>query len=194
MDKKVRYVWVLVTQSCLTLCDPVDYTLLGSSLHGILQARMMQWVYIPFSRESSWSRDWTQVSCTADRFLSTWATKEAQYIVEYYSAIKKENMPFAIMLMDLEAFMLSEPWDIMKRKINPVWLQLYEFKKQIKNQVHSYREQIDGYQRQEMVEVGDWNGWRWSKCTKFQSSNKPWGYKINSIVTIVNNIMLYTCC
>ena len=44
----------------------------------------------------------------------------------------------------------------MKRKTKPVRLHLYgEFKKQIKNQVHSYREQIDGYQRQEMVEVGD---------------------------------------
>ena len=94
----------------------------------------MQWVSIPLSRESSWSRDLTQVHYIADRFFSIWATKEAQYIVEYYSAIKKENLPFAIMLTDLEAFMLSEPWDIRKRKTDPVWLHLNgEFKKQIKN-------------------------------------------------------------
>ena len=44
---------VLVTQSCLTLCDPMDYSLPGSSAHGILQARILEWVAIPFSRGSS---------------------------------------------------------------------------------------------------------------------------------------------
>ena len=41
---------VLVTQSCLTLCDPMDYSLPGSSAHGILQARILEWVAISFSR------------------------------------------------------------------------------------------------------------------------------------------------
>ena len=41
-----------VAQSCLTLCDPVDYSLLGSSVHGILQARILEWVAICFSRGS----------------------------------------------------------------------------------------------------------------------------------------------
>ena len=44
---------VLVSQSCLTLCDPMDCSLPDSSVHGILQARILQWVAIPFSRESS---------------------------------------------------------------------------------------------------------------------------------------------
>ena len=44
-------VCVLVAQSCLTLCDPVDYSPPGSSVHGILQARIMAWVAIPFSRD-----------------------------------------------------------------------------------------------------------------------------------------------
>ena len=44
---------VLVAHSCLTLCDPVDCTLPGSSVHGILQARILKWVAIPFSRGSS---------------------------------------------------------------------------------------------------------------------------------------------
>ena len=48
---------VLVTQSCLTLCDPMDCSLLGSSFHGILQARLLEWVAIPFFRGSSWPRD-----------------------------------------------------------------------------------------------------------------------------------------
>ena len=48
---------VLVAQSCPTLCDPVDCSLPGSSVHGILQERILEWVAIPFSRVSSWPRD-----------------------------------------------------------------------------------------------------------------------------------------
>ena len=47
----------LVAQSCLTLCDPMDGSPPGSSVHGILQARILEWVAIPFSRGSSWPRD-----------------------------------------------------------------------------------------------------------------------------------------
>ena len=50
-------------QSCLTLCDPMDCSPPGSSVHGILQARIMEWVSKPFSRGSSWPRDGTHVSC-----------------------------------------------------------------------------------------------------------------------------------
>ena len=56
-----------VAQSCLTLWDPVDYSLLGSSVHGILQARILKWVAIPFSRGSSRPRDGTQASHIVDR-------------------------------------------------------------------------------------------------------------------------------
>ena len=48
-----HHVCVLVTQSCPTLCDPMDCSLPGSSVHGILQARILEWVATPFSRESS---------------------------------------------------------------------------------------------------------------------------------------------
>ena len=51
-----------VTQSCLTLCDPADYSLPGFSIHGILQARILGWIAITSSRESSRTRDWTCVS------------------------------------------------------------------------------------------------------------------------------------
>ena len=61
---------VLVAQSCLTLCNPLDCSSPGSSVHGILQAKILEWVAIPFSRESSQSRDRTQVSCIADRFFT----------------------------------------------------------------------------------------------------------------------------
>ena len=57
------HVWV--TQLCLTLCNPMDCSLPGSSVHGILQARILEWVAISFSRGSSWPRDWTHVSCVS---------------------------------------------------------------------------------------------------------------------------------
>ena len=53
----------------LTLCNPMDCSPPGSSVHGILQARILAWVAIPFSRGSSWPRDWTQVICIACRLL-----------------------------------------------------------------------------------------------------------------------------
>ena len=56
-----------VAQSCSTLCDPVDCCPLGSSIHGFLQARILEWVAISFSRESSQPRDRTQVSRIAGR-------------------------------------------------------------------------------------------------------------------------------
>ena len=49
-----------VTQSCLTLCDPMDCSLPGFSIHGIFQARVLEWVAISFSKGSSWPRDWTE--------------------------------------------------------------------------------------------------------------------------------------
>ena len=70
---------VLVAQSCLTLCDSMDYSLLGSSIHGIFQARILEWVAISFSRRSSWPRDWTLVccvSCIVGRHFTIWATRE----------------------------------------------------------------------------------------------------------------------
>ena len=56
-----------VAQSCPTLCDPTDCSLLGSSLHGILQARILEWVAISFSRGSSRPRNQTWVSRIAGR-------------------------------------------------------------------------------------------------------------------------------
>ena len=49
-----------VTQSCPTLCNPTDCSLSGSSVYGILQARILEWVPMPFSRGSALPRDWTQ--------------------------------------------------------------------------------------------------------------------------------------
>ena len=65
--------WVLVAQLCLTLCDRMDCSPPGFSVHGILQARILECVALPFSRRSSQPRDGTQVSCTAGRFFTVWA-------------------------------------------------------------------------------------------------------------------------
>ena len=61
---------VKVTQSCPTLRNPMDWGLPGSSVHGILQARILEWVAISFSRGSSRPRDGTQVSCIAGRLFT----------------------------------------------------------------------------------------------------------------------------
>ena len=69
-------------QSCLTLCDPLGCSPPGSSVHGILQARRLEWVAMPSSRGSSRHKDWIQVSCIAGRFFFTiWATREAPNIL-----------------------------------------------------------------------------------------------------------------
>ena len=73
------HMYVLVTQLCLTLCDPMDYSPPGSSVHGILQARILESVTISFSRGSSWPRDRTQVSCIAGKFFTIW-TKGKSWI------------------------------------------------------------------------------------------------------------------
>ena len=67
---------VFITQSCLTLCDPIDYSQPDSYVHGISQVRISEWVAIPFSRASSRLRDETQACCIAGRFFAAWATRE----------------------------------------------------------------------------------------------------------------------
>ena len=74
---KLKKVKTEVTQSCPTLCNPMDCSLPGSSLHGILQARVLEWVDISFSRGSSRSKDQTQVSHIPGRHFNLWATREA---------------------------------------------------------------------------------------------------------------------
>ena len=66
-----------VAQSCPTLCGHMDCSLLGSSIHGIFQTRVLERVSISFSRGSFQPRDWTQVSRIAGRCITIWATREA---------------------------------------------------------------------------------------------------------------------
>ena len=68
--------WSEVVQSCPTLCDPMEYSLQGSSVHRIFQAGVLEWVAISFFRASSRPRDRTQVSCVSGRHFTVWATRE----------------------------------------------------------------------------------------------------------------------
>ena len=81
-EKKVK---VPVTQSCPTqLCNPINCSLPGSSVHGIHQARILEWVAIPFSRGCSGPRGQIPVSHTAGRFFTIWATREDWYTERKY--------------------------------------------------------------------------------------------------------------
>ena len=67
---------LLAARSCLTLCDPMDCSLPGSSVHGVSQARKLKWVAMSSSRGSSQPRDQTQVFYIAGRFFTVWVTRE----------------------------------------------------------------------------------------------------------------------
>ena len=67
----------LVAKSCPTVCDPMDYSPPGSSVHGIFQARMLECIAIPFSRGSFCFRDGTHISCIGRWVPYSWATREA---------------------------------------------------------------------------------------------------------------------
>ena len=87
-----------VTQSCLTLCDLMDY-----KVHGILQARILEWAIFPFSRGSSQPRDWTQVSTLQADFLP------AELYIYIYTHIHKQvnDYTFHIEILDYPYVFLS---------------------------------------------------------------------------------------
>ena len=107
------YSHVLVTQSCLTLCSSTDCSPLGSSAHGILQARILEWLAIPFSRGSSWPRGWTLVSCIAGRFFTIWATwKSCTSMWEHHIFMQEGMFSF---LWRIERFHLNQ-------KLSSAWI------------------------------------------------------------------------
>ena len=85
-----------VAQSCPTLCDPVVCSLPGSSVHGILQARILEWVAISFSRGSSRPRDRTRVSHIAGRHFNLWATREEGLGKYKYTKTKTIKTPHVV--------------------------------------------------------------------------------------------------
>ena len=87
---------VKVAQSCLTLCHPMDCSPPDSSVHGILQARILECFAIPFSRRSSRPRDWTQASLIAGRFFTIWTTREAHEQWAHEETGKRQKLCKAI--------------------------------------------------------------------------------------------------
>ena len=99
---------MLVTWSCPTLCDSIDFCPPGSSVPGVFQARILEWVDIFFTRGSSWPRDWIQVSHIAGKLFTLWATRESHseycfvihpygfmdqsFIILYYLVVFHMNM------------------------------------------------------------------------------------------------------
>ena len=117
------------TQSCLNICNPMDCSLPGASVHGIFQARILEWVAISYPRGSSWSRDWTQVSyisCIARQILyhcTTWKilkkkkkkkspSSSAWTSIKYEcSLIFQSYLPLVLLTVSLiqDAFLLTIP-------------------------------------------------------------------------------------
>ena len=109
---------MLVCQSDLTLYGPYGlYSLRGSSVHGILQARILEWVAISFSRGSSWCRDWTRVSRVAGRFVTIWATGKLHYGISVL--IKRELRELAASLLLCAIWRYNEKMVICKPWIGP---------------------------------------------------------------------------
>ena len=87
-------VYVLVTQSCPTLCGSIDCSSAGSSVHGILQVRVLEWIAVPFSGGSYPPRKWTRVSHITDRFFAIWVTREAHVTWGLCNSAKGSHVRF----------------------------------------------------------------------------------------------------
>ena len=127
---------VLAAQSCLTLCNPTDCSPPGSSVHGILQARILEWVAISFSTVSFWSRDRTQVFWIAGRFFTVWVTREAQrtlgicgcFYLLGVDSVLVFNVIFFLILKSIIWYGKSLWWSLVKKKmiftsVSATWLQ-----------------------------------------------------------------------
>ena len=103
------------------------YSLPGSSVHGIFQARILEWVAIPFSRGSSWPRDQTWVSCIAGGFFTVWASRETQWSLEttILGGFKKKlsNLSNQVITTNFwRVYSVQEPLNITWRRALCLWL------------------------------------------------------------------------
>ena len=101
----------LVTKSCLTLCNRMDCSPPGSSVHVVSQARILKWIAVSFSRGSSPLRDCTLISCIGRRILYHWATREA-HMYKKWNVVYKKRMLFSIKKEgnSYTSYNMDEPW------------------------------------------------------------------------------------
>ena len=97
---------VKVAQSCPTPWDPTEFHV----VHGILQARILEWLSFPFSRGSSQPRDRTQVSCIAGGFFTSWATREALPAVSYSQKEKRVDKVYPSSVIHAPLWTEVAPW------------------------------------------------------------------------------------
>ena len=103
--------FVLVAQSCLTLCNLTDCSPPGSSVYGIVQARILEWVAIPLSRGPSPPRDRTHVPCIAGRFFTFWAIREAHLFFKgILTVIAPNSLIFSSSLNTVSHSVLPMHW------------------------------------------------------------------------------------
>ena len=134
---------MLVTQLCPTLGDPIDCSLPSVFFHEILQARILEWVAVPFSRASSWPRERIGVCCIACRFFTNWAKGKPSYGV----AVGFKSKHLAPESKHINIFNKHLKWD------KSVWLDNYLLEN---NQVTQYK------YRMVPVNIGclwDWHLW-----------------------------------
>ena len=101
-----------VAQSCLTLCNPMGCSLPGSSVHGIFQAIVLEWIAISFSKGSSQPRDRTQVSCIVDRHFTVWANV-ADTVHPCFNGILPQSY-FSLFFKHMPAELAFFNWTIFK--------------------------------------------------------------------------------
>ena len=118
--KSESWKWKSLTQSCLTLCDPVDY-----AVHGILQARILEWVAIPFFRESSQPRDRTEVSCMAGRFFTSWATREAPTQRKLTVSSSCQQIMLLINILEIKGILVYLTCSTVQTKLCPDMLLIF---------------------------------------------------------------------
>ena len=113
-NRKGAYVY-LWKWKCPTLCDCMDYT-----VHGILQARILDWVAVPFSRGSCWPMDRTQVSHIAGELFTSWATREAHLYVRtlHIDVRQKPTQHCKAIILRLQLKKKINPKDVMYRLVS----------------------------------------------------------------------------
>ena len=110
------FLWMcLVAQSCPTPCALVGCMPPGSSVHGILQARVLEWVAILVTRRSSQPRDWTRFSCITGGFLTIWATRVSTFFFNWSEVKSLTRVWLSATPWTVACTRLLRPWDFLDK-------------------------------------------------------------------------------